>query len=1132
MISLRTLPIRNLRFHWRSNLPVLLGALVGTAVLTGALLVGDSLRGSLRARVDRQLNGIQTAWIGQRFINADIADKLPDRPGATILLQGTVECDGRRANRVTVIGIPLVRGWFGKLFGDIGAIVSFRLSQKIGGEKGQTIRINVEKPTAIPRGSLLGKRNSDDTTQAIRVPITHILPASDPLNDFSLAPTSEPPLIVYVLLPILQERLGQTGKCNAIFASDADFATLQDAFRNQLTLADWGIVVRTERTQPTGRKIRERELPYVSIESDRLVLDTPMVNAIENAAQSLGLRSERATAYLANAILAKGKEIPYSIVASLNPNAASPLGPFLPARKTSLADDEIVLVDWPESPVKGLAIGDPVTLKFFKPEIEGGADETTATFRFAGLIPLSGVAADPNLTPPFAGITDKLNVRDWKPPFPYDSTKIKPNDVHERFWQDYRTTPKAYVNAAAGEKYFSSRYGVTTSIRIAPKPGETVEAAAERLKDELLKHLDPAAGGFTFDPVAKRLHDASKGGQDFGGLFLGFSFFLIGSALLLIGLLFRLAMERRAKEVGMYLATGYRPAVIRRLALAEGAILAGIGSIIGVAIAVPYAGWLVRLLVSLWPDQSVGSFLALHVTPLSLVIGGIAGFATALVAQLISLRGLLRIPPPQLLRGVATVERTAASRAGRRSFFVAVALILVAVILLVAGSYVTNPDAKAGCFFGGGGMLLSACLLLVRAWLIRPHHSVVSTLRALAIRNATRNPGRSLLTVSLVACASFLLVAVESFRRPPPPGDWLGYTLVAETDVPLFQSFDRGAGLDDLLLGLEKAYSDRPRDEPTAARLANAKETLAGMTVVPLRVYSGDDASCLNLYQAGTPRVLGLPSYVIEADPVIIQRRKNGPQIGPQIGPNNINSRIQGGPIYAAVEQNTLMWMLKKSLGDTINVRNSQGSNVPITLGITLIDSPFQSELLINDFDFKRAFPQTDGFRQFLIRVPAGQEQEIAKLLETGLADTGMTVTPVKDRIVAFQAVIGAYLTLFQVLGGLGLLLGVAGLAVVLLRNVWDRAGEVALLEAVGYSHRSVAKLILIENGFLLLLGLLIGVIAAAISIAPHRLAGASLPVGRLGLLLGAVLLSGLIAIAVATLIAIRRPVISGLRAE
>jgi putative ABC transport system permease protein len=1092
---------------------VLLGALVGTAVLTGALLVGDSLRGSLRSRVDRQLNGIQSAWIGQRFIRSDVANELPQRPTPAILLQGTVECDGRRASRVTVVGLPNERGLFKQFSLDnAGAVVSSRLAQKVGGEKGQTIRINVEKPTAIPRGSLLGKRNADDTTQAVRLPIADVLPANDPANEFSLAPTSEPPLVVYVPLPILQDRLGQSGKCNAIFASDSETPSLQVALHKQLTLADWGIIVRTERTQPTGRKIRERELPYVSIESDRLVLETPMVNAIEKTAQSLGLRGERTTAYLANAILAKGKEIPYSIVASLNPTSPAPLGPFLPAGKVYLADDEIVLIDWPESPIKGLAGGDPVTLKYFKPEIEGGADETTATFRFAGSIPLSGPAADPNLTPPFAGITDKLNVRDWKPPFPYDSTKIKPNDVHERYWQDYRTTPKAYVNLAAGEKYFSSRYGVTTSIRIAPRPGESVEATAERLRTEFLKQLDPASGGFQFDPVAKRLHDASKGGQDFGGLFLGFSFFLIGSALLLIGLLFRLAMERRAKEVGMYLATGYRPAVIRRLVLSEGAILAAIGSVIGVAIAVPYAGWLVRLLVSLWPDQSVGNFLTLHVTPLSLVIGGVTGFATALVAQWVSLRGLLRIPPPQLLRGVATVERTVASRSGKRSFIIAAVLILVALILLVAGSFVTNPDAKAGCFFGGGGLLLSACLLLVRAWLVRPHHSVVSTLRALAIRNATRNPGRSLLTVSLVACASFLLVAVESFRRPPPPGDWLGYTLVAETDVPLFQSFDRGPGLDDLLLGLEKSYSDRPTDEPISSRLAKAKETLSGITVEPLRVHSGDDASCLNLYQAGTPRVLGVPSGLF----------------------NMIDSKLTDriDPISAAVEQNTMMWMLKKSIGDTVIVQNSRGETVSLTLRSAMTDSPFQRELLIEEWKFKQAFPHTDGYRQFLISVPEGREREVAALLETGLSDSGMTVTPVKDRIVAFQAVIGAYLTLFQVLGGLGLLLGVAGLAVVLLRNVWDRAGEIALLEAVGYSRRTIAQLIFIENGFLLALGLFVGIFAASLSVAPHRLAGAHLPVGRLGLLLAAVVASGLFAIGLATWIAVRRPVIEGLRSE
>ena len=65
---------RNLLYHWRGNLAVLLGVAVGSAVLTGALLVGDSLRGSLRDRAERQLNGVTAAAFLPRQVRASIAD--------------------------------------------------------------------------------------------------------------------------------------------------------------------------------------------------------------------------------------------------------------------------------------------------------------------------------------------------------------------------------------------------------------------------------------------------------------------------------------------------------------------------------------------------------------------------------------------------------------------------------------------------------------------------------------------------------------------------------------------------------------------------------------------------------------------------------------------------------------------------------------------------------------------------------------------------------------------------------------------------------------------------------------------------------------------------------------------------
>ena len=48
----RTLIKRSLRYHWRSHLGVVLGAAVATAVLVGALAVGDSVRYSLLASAE------------------------------------------------------------------------------------------------------------------------------------------------------------------------------------------------------------------------------------------------------------------------------------------------------------------------------------------------------------------------------------------------------------------------------------------------------------------------------------------------------------------------------------------------------------------------------------------------------------------------------------------------------------------------------------------------------------------------------------------------------------------------------------------------------------------------------------------------------------------------------------------------------------------------------------------------------------------------------------------------------------------------------------------------------------------------------------------------------------------------
>ena len=83
--------LRNLGYHWRGNSAVLLGVAVGTAVLTGALLVGDSLRGSLRDLTLKQLGWVEQALVAGRFVREDLARELAaERVAPAILLRATV----------------------------------------------------------------------------------------------------------------------------------------------------------------------------------------------------------------------------------------------------------------------------------------------------------------------------------------------------------------------------------------------------------------------------------------------------------------------------------------------------------------------------------------------------------------------------------------------------------------------------------------------------------------------------------------------------------------------------------------------------------------------------------------------------------------------------------------------------------------------------------------------------------------------------------------------------------------------------------------------------------------------------------------------------------------------------------
>jgi ABC-type antimicrobial peptide transport system permease subunit len=669
----------------------------------------------------------------------------------------------------------------------------------------------------------------------------------------------------------------------------------------------------------------------------------------------------------------------------------------------------------------------------------------------------------------------------------------------------------------------------------------------------LLANLNPADLGLRFEAVRQQALKAAAQAQDFGQLFLGFSFFLVVAALLLMALLFQFGLEQRAAEVGTLLALGFTARQVRRLLLAEGATLAFLGGVLGALGGLGYARAMLWGLATVWRGAVGAASLHFHASPASLAVGLCSSTVVAAVTLWLTLRKQARQPIHELLtQGVrGPVVRGPVVRGP--AFWVALGAAFGAAAV-IGWALLAGERANAGAFFGAGALLLVSGLALIAAWLGalgRSGRAAQLTVAGLGVLSCARRPGRSLATAALLACGCFVIAAIGVFRldanrdatrRASGTG---GFALLGQSTMPVVQDLNTRAGRESFGLGAQE---------------------LAGVNVVPLRVRDGDDASCLNLSRARQPRLLGVKPELLagrftfagaargrqrrEGWELLVESKVQGPKSKverPAVGGRWSEAAVHGqqaeaGPggagaapaeVPAIGDANSIDWALGKKLGDTIDYTDEQGRAFKVRLVGAVANSILQGSLVIDEAEFVKRFPDQSGYRMFLIDAPAHSVPQVSATLSRALQDLGLELTPAVERLNAFNAVENTYLGTFQLLGGLGLLLGSAGLGVVVLRNVLERRGELGLLVAVGFRRRTLEALVLSEHGALLGLGLGLGLLAAAVAVLPSLLApGTQLPYQSLALTLGAVLLNGALWTWLATRYALRGNLLDTLRNE
>ncbi|MDX9976384.1 MAG: FtsX-like permease family protein, partial [FCB group bacterium] len=833
-------------------------------------------------------------------------------------------------NRVQVLGIQESFWRFRQ--GGVAALgmgeiaIDERVASALSSGAGDTLALRVQKPSLLVRDAPLSSRE-DDPVQRASYTVRAVVSDAQ-LGRFGLSANQAPPYNVFLPLAELQGRVDTAGRINLLLFGRGPG---QDAVRSALE-ESW-------RPEHVGLRIVRHE-NVLQLESDRIFLDDPTGKVAWSLPSAQGTLT-----YLVNG-LRKGKRFtPYSFMTA-------------GAHAEGLRDDETVINSWLAEAL-GAGVGDSVTVTFFELQANNALEERTREFRVKEVLPVESLALDKELVPSFPGLSDVESCADWKIGMPMDEELLK-DKANEQYWKDYRTTPKAFVTLKAGQEMWGNRFGRLTAVRF--DAGAVDEKA---IADALTKYVDPAALGLAVMPVRDAALRAVAQATDLGGLFLGMSFFLLVSALVLTGLLYGLGVQQRAGELGTLAALGFTPRRIRLLLLGESLMVCVPAAMAGAALGALYARGLLYGLEHYWSDAVAGTALQYYARTESFAIGAGITVVCALATAYLAMRRLLRRPARELLAADFTLEQS--YRPGGRLGLVAAAVAFAGALATVAYALTSAVQDVAMPFFGAGALILVGCAFLARHALGRAAFWPLGgrpTLLRTAVLNASRRRARSLGVVVSLASGCFLVLAVSAMqhdiganaeRRDSGTG---GFAFYAESTVPLLDP-------------------------------AELSREVPGVKPLGLRVRDGDDASCLNLGRAQTPRVLGVDAARFGelgafADAALWER---------------LNAELPDGMLPALVgDANTAMWGLQKKTGleggDVLVYEDDAGRKVKVKLvgQLPQLLTVFQGSILVSNESFSKLWPSEEGFRTFLIDVPVEGRAQAGQSLEQAFDRYGIEV--------------------------------------------------------------------------------------------------------------------------------------------
>jgi putative ABC transport system permease protein len=1066
--SLLNIVFKSIRYNKRPVLYQVLIIALLSAVITGSLLTGRSVRTSLkRSATERLGNTGIIVSSGIRSFNSELAHRLKDSSG--IKCSGIFELSGYCQNLSSQKGafnthIYAINDDFFSFQGiDSLSIlpgevaVNQKLAVYLGVKPGDDLIVRFREISDIPPDAPFAPASEAGNSLVLKV--GSILSPSN-CGNFNLSISQIMPMNIFINLADLKTENNRTDKINRLLIDKEIRLSVDEIYsrlKNTLKPSDIGLRIRSiARTGET------------EIVSDRIFIDDVIIKEIRKKLPS----SAPVLTYLGNRFEAGSRSTPYSFIAAMPSSIYPEIAPGNGAIINKWLADDLLL-----------NTGDSVRIYWYSPDELNKLVEKSSSFIVRKVVDIQGIWSDSLLMPDFPGISGSASCSDWDAGVPIKMGEIRDKD--ENYWNRYRGTPKVFINYEKGKELWANNFGPATAIRLQAGLTET------NVESMLRGSLDPALTGFMFTDLAAESVKAAEESVDFGTLFLGLGFFLIIASIVLLSFAVSSYFNIKKGQLRTLFSLGFKSKWIKQLLLTESAFISLSGCLIGA-----FAGYMVSIAITfalntVWRGAVQTDTLKAYFSFLPVLTGFAITLLSAMVFMVIKIRRFLK----RLNQKEREIHSTYSPH---RNMLVLIASVILTITLYVLSVIINDQELTLS--FAAGILLLITLLILFRQYLIlrsaRKSDSI--TLRNdLSRLYYSFNPSHAVTPILFIAAGIFAVFITAANRMDFGEKQHMnssgtgGYLLWCENTIPIKEDLSTIRGKSALGLDID---------------------SLTGIHFVSIKRSSGDDASCLNLNHITAPPLLGIDQadFIARGSFSFVKRI---PDMAIENPWQYLSITSEINTIYGIADQTVLDWGLKIKPCDTLVIRAENGQPLKVIIAAGLQSSVFQGYVLIGKDNFSKYYPSVSGSSVLLVDGKSDFIDLYKRILNERLENFGINIEKSTDRLASFYEVTNTYLSVFGVFGVLGMITGIGGLGFVLLRNYNQRRREFALMLAAGFSFKRIRKMILAEQILILMAGVFSGVFSAILATLPTIKRSHDMPWFFLVIMVLTIIATGLIAL-------------------